>query len=84
VKAAQQQNAALSAELAGLRSEHSRAKNAVIQARAKAQAAGVTLTPAQETQVTSALQSNPSKVESLRKAIADARQLSESIAKLAG
>nr|WP_323778988.1 hypothetical protein [Amylibacter sp.] len=84
VQSAQAENARLTAQLAGLRSEHSSAKNALIQARAKARAAGASLTPSQENQVAAALRSNPDRVESLSKAIADARRLTESIARLAG
>lgn len=82
VKTAEAENARLTAQLAGLRGEHSSAKNALIQARARARAAGATLTPTQENQVAAALRSNPNRVESLSKAIADARRLTDSIARL--
>ena len=82
VKTAETENARLTAQLAGLRGEHSNAKNALIQARARAQAAGAKLTPSQENQVASALRANPNRVESLSKAIADARRLTDSIARL--
>lgn len=83
VQTAQAENTRLTAQLAKLRGEHSSAKNALIQARARARAAGASLTPAQENQVAAALRSNPDRVESLSKAIADARRLTDSIAQLA-
>ncbi|PLS21982.1 hypothetical protein [Neptunicoccus cionae] len=84
VDRAQAENARLTAELARLRGEHSRAKSDLIAARSKAQAAGVKLSPTQEGQVAAALRSDPARVESLSKAIADARRLSETISRMAG
>ncbi|MBR9865313.1 MAG: hypothetical protein GYB24_17945 [Rhodobacteraceae bacterium] len=84
VDRAQAENARLTSELARLRGEHSRAKSDLIAARSKARAAGVNLSPTQERQVAAALQSDPARVESLSKAIADARRLSETISQMAG
>ncbi|GGA21159.1 hypothetical protein [Neptunicoccus cionae] len=84
VDSAQAENARLTAELARLRGEHSAIKSDLIAARAKAQAAGVRLNATQEGQVAAALRSDPARVESLSKAIADARRLTDSIARLAG
>lgn len=84
VDSAQAENVRLTAELARLRGEHSRAKSALIAARAKAQTAGVRLSASQEGQVAAALRADPARVESLSKAIADARRLTDTIAGLAG
>ncbi|WP_069299852.1 hypothetical protein [Neptunicoccus sediminis] len=84
VDSAQAENARLAGELARLRMEHSRAKSDLIAARANAQTAGVRLSATQEGQVAAALRADPARVESLSKAIADARRLTESIKGLAG
>ena len=80
----QEKNAALTAELARLRGEHSSVKNQIIQRRAALASSGVRLSPASEREVQTALAANPQKVESLRKAIADARDLSAKLARLSG
>lgn len=77
-------NAALRAELSRLRGEHSAVKNEIVQRRAALASAGVRLSPASERQVQAALAADPQKVESLRKAIADARELSARLARMAG
>lgn len=83
VAAARAENARLTAELARLRGEHSRLKNRIVQQRAALAAKGIRLSPESERQVSAALRANPDRVESLRKAIADARALSERLARLA-
>ena len=80
----QARNSALRAELARLRGQHSSVKNEIVQRRAALATAGVRLSPASERQVQAALAANPQKVESLRKAIADARELSARLARMAG
>lgn len=84
VAAEKQRNAALTAELSRLRGEHASVKNQIVQRRAALANAGVRLSPASERQVQAALSANPQKVESLRKAIADARELSARLARMAG
>lgn len=84
VEAEKQRNAALTAELASLRGEHNALKNRIIQQRTALANAGTRLSPDSERQIQRTLASNPDKVESLRKAIADARVLSERLAALAG
>lgn len=83
VAAAQARNDALTAELARLRGDHAAAKNQIVQQRAALAEQGIRLSPASERQVQAALRSNPDRAETLRKAIAEARALSERLARLA-
>ena len=83
VATAETRNAELTRQLATLRGEHNVVKNELIQKRAKLRASGVKLSARSESQIQNALLASPQKVDSLRKAIADARTLSAQLTKLA-
>jgi hypothetical protein len=82
VGAAEVRNQDLTAQLAALRAEHSAIKNELIQKRAKLRAAGIRLSAGSERQIQAALAASPQKIASLRKAIADARVLSQQLTAL--
>jgi septal ring factor EnvC (AmiA/AmiB activator) len=75
-------NADLSQQLVALRADHNTVKHQLIQKRAKLKAAGIKLSASSENEIQSALRSSPQKIESLRKAIANARQLSAQLTAL--
>lgn len=83
VDAAQAENTELSAQLAALQSQHNALKNELILKRAKLQADGIQLSVSSEKEIQAALQSSPQKLESLSKAIANARKLSDQLSALA-
>lgn len=83
VAAAKVRNAELTAELNRLRGDHASVKNQIVQRRSALAAKGIRLSPQSERQVQSALRANPERGDSLRKAIADARILSERLARMA-
>jgi hypothetical protein len=75
-------NAALSAELAGLRGDHAALKRQIIARRAEIRAAGGRLSAASEARIQTALAADPNEVAALRQAIADARALAAELAAL--
>jgi len=81
---AEARNVELSAELAALRRQHSGLKSDIIQKRATLRAKGIKLSAASEREVQEVIAAQPQSAAALRRAIADARALSEELTRLSG
>lgn len=82
-----QRQAALSAELGKLRNEHAQAEQALLSQRAAAEARGRKIPPGMDNRIAAVGRipqnvSDVEKIELYRRAVADARELSQELAKL--
>lgn len=83
VAEAQAQNQNLNQQYASLKNQHTALKYEIIERRSQVTTAGVQIPPELEVEVQRALKAEPSSVDALSKAIADARTLSERLRSLA-
>ena len=83
VAAAETQNQSLNQQYASLKSQHTALKYEIIERRSQVTTAGVQIPPDVEAEVQKVLAAEPTSVDALSKAIADARTLSERLRSLA-